>query len=292
MTTTISRTEAPDAPRRHWQAPRRPVAIAIVVVAAVTAALWGIHWWGPLNPGVEVRLTEAQDFWSTVTLDVRNTSRSPLTIESVALTRLGSTDTATTVVTPVEVGPQSAAAVTVDLPSCRNGGSPTMEVELGVRNAVGLAAVLHDVIHANSCAVESFPTPPTPATVVLPPPGVQPDDVPAARTGVTQAYWTVYDGSRPAVDRVALIDDPSGIIVSYAEAPRAMNDATLTDLRSDVRAITFDAPDHAWVDYGLAFGVVGLDSQIGEAVLVDGTWKVTRATVCRDLLLVNVTCSS
>jgi len=54
-----------------------------------------------------------------------------------------------------------------------------------------------------------------------------------------------------------------------------------------IREVSFDRPDHAWFRYQLS---VGFGDRTGEAVLVDGRWKVTRATVCADYALANVTC--
>ena len=286
----MQRTESNPTPPRYWRAPRRPVVIAVAAVAGVTAVLWGVRWWGPINPAVDVGWSSAAGDWSTITLEITNQSQSPVSIESVALTRLGADDTVTTPVASVAIEPQSTAPVTVALPTCRTGTRSALDVELGVRNAVGMPVVLADVLQADTCPAGPDIVPRPPATVVLPEPGTQPADVPAARTGVTQAYWTVYDGSRTAAERGSMIDDPTGIDAAYAEAPRPVDDTTLTALRSDVRAIVFDTPAHAWVDYGLAFGLTAGDSQVGEAVLVEGTWKVTRTTVCRDLLQLNVTC--
>jgi hypothetical protein len=116
-------------------------------------------------------------------------------------------------------------------------------------------------------------------------------DPAAARRQVEQAYWTTYDGSRSPADRLAVIDDPRGVAEANLTAPPPPPGLDLTLVRSDVRDIVFDTPEHAWVDYAIAVGLQVGPPRIGEAVLVDGTWKVTRSTVCRDLRLLDATCT-
>ena len=100
------------------------------------------------------------------------------------------------------------------------------------------------------------------------------------------AATTAYD---PAAGdaRLEAIDDPRGLPEAYAEltaGPYAAQAATTT---AAVGEISFDRPDHAWFHYVLS---VGFGPRTGQASLVDGRWKVARATVCADLALAEVTC--
>jgi len=58
-----------------------------------------------------------------------------------------------------------------------------------------------------------------------------------------------------------------------------------------VREIVFTAPDHAWLRYDIMVnGSQYFTDRFGEAVLIDGTWKVANDTICRDVRLAAIEC--
>jgi hypothetical protein len=131
----------------------------------------------------------------------------------------------------------------------------------------------------------------TSCTQVLPH-GPGPSNPAAARAKVVAAFETVYGPDRTSSDRLARIDDPTGVRAAMQAAlagPYASQAAQATVRVTD---LAFDRPDHAWVRYDLGTGSSSppVGGRLGEARLVGGTWKVTRSTVCADLALAGATC--
>jgi hypothetical protein len=135
---------------------------------------------------------------------------------------------------------------------------------------------------ADGCAVPA---------VTLPPPGEQPTDPAAARAGVITAVENAYNGSLPDEQRAASIDDPdqslAPIRAELASGPFA--DA-VKSARADVVDLVFDTPTHAWVQYDIVTNISTFSARFGEAVFVDGVWKLSESTVCHDVALAGVSC--
>ncbi len=129
-------------------------------------------------------------------------------------------------------------------------------------------------------------SPPPPA---LPAPGEQPADPAAAEAAVRATVAEVYDDDEPGADG-ALIDDETGV----AEARRQVAEGDFGDAAASavavVEEIVFTSPTDAVFRYRLetSSGVFG--DRFGAAVLIDGTWKLTRDTVCLDLGLAGGDC--
>ena len=65
----------------------------------------------------------------------------------------------------------------------------------------------------------------------------------------------------------------------------------MTSVSAKVDRIVFTSPTSASVAYDLLVdGSQTFATRVGHARFVGGRWKVTRATVCADLALANVTC--
>jgi hypothetical protein len=268
-----------------WRAPRRPVVVAAVVIAFATAALWGLRWWGPVNPELSLSSDGYDVEAGTARLVVENRSRSWVTLESATLGRFDRRAT-TELAEPLAVAPSSTAAFDATLPDCSGiaSGSSTVDAVVTTRSAAGRTTDIGSLLGVVECPSR------------LPLPGEQPPDVEAARRGVTEAFWTVYDSDRTPADRLAAIHDPRDIeqlstVVAAGPAGAAMGAS-----KSGVTEIVFDRPDHAWVEYDVVSTSLGPGRTTiggigpGEAVLVDGRWKVTRGTVCNDLALASVRC--
>lgn len=299
-----SSTAAGDA----WSMPRHLVAFAVALVVAGVVAGWLLHWWGPLNPALRgfpsmSTNPELATFQATVELD--NASRSPVELTSAALrtppgghlpevvqVRLVPTDPTGGWRTddprsrhlPTTLRPGERGVVVVDavLPPCEPGGwswgSP-VTVELDLRSSWGRRFAQE---YTTPGAGTSEPCP-----VRLPPEVSPPADRGAAVQQITDAYGIAYDANLPADLRLSRIEDSAGIDQAMGAAP-GDPEADLAGLRGVVTDVSFDRPDHATVAYRIE-GPVTMQ-RLGEAVLVDGQWKVARATVCEDLAMANVTC--
>ena len=287
---TMTDEETERRERAVWQAPRRPVVIAAALIAATTALLWGVRSWGVANPELTVWSSDYDVHGGTVRLVVENHSRSWVTVEAATLARFEQ-QTTTVLERPVDVAPLSSATIDAALPNCPAGlssGVASVDASVTARTAVGRTTDATAAIAPLECASR------------LPPAGEQPDDPVAARDAVTQAFWTVYDSERTPEDRLAAIADPRDIEALTTMAASGPAGALMAASKSGVTEIVFDRPDHAWVEYdvvstagsgpaGTMFTTIG-GLGPGEAVLVDGTWKVARSTVCNDLARASVTC--
>lgn len=126
----------------------------------------------------------------------------------------------------------------------------------------------------------------------LPPPGEQPADAGAARDAVEAAYDGLYGAVRASGEGRVHLEDPEAMADEFARIeeqglPVPDDSAVLIE----VKELVFDRPDHAWLRYDLVVQDLSTFSdRIGEAVLVDGAWKVANATLCQDLALGGITC--
>jgi hypothetical protein len=125
----------------------------------------------------------------------------------------------------------------------------------------------------------------------LPSPGVQPAHPAAARLDVAHAFRVVYSFGQPPAARRALIDVPAGLDAPSAAAASGPYATNVTSVSAKVDRIVFTRPTTAAVAYDLLVdGSQTFATRVGHARFVGGRWKVTRATVCADLALANVTC--
>jgi hypothetical protein len=111
-----------------------------------------------------------------------------------------------------------------------------------------------------------------------------PDDPGAAEQAVRAAFSTVYNSHRSIADRVAMVDDPHGIASAISRAASGDLADQLANTGVVVDEVHFSSPTSATVRYSvLSAGSSLVPDADGEARLVEGTWKVARSTVCRDL---------
>ncbi|NLA35943.1 MAG: hypothetical protein GX868_09680 [Actinobacteria bacterium] len=113
----------------------------------------------------------------------------------------------------------------------------------------------------------------------------------AARVAITRAFSTVYDSSRPVGDRLALIDDPAGIGDALAAAEAGENGALIRQVVISVNDVRFSTPAAAQVAYTLTVpNMAPITGRSGAAVFLDGVWKVSRTTICGDLVQIGSGC--
>lgn len=294
---------------------RAPSAYALALVVLLTAAGMLLRWWGPINPSIHVGMSNdgnavtgyggevLQTDWqvngtANVTLNISNGSHSAVTIGEVRAVptpdtiglpmpsldvhehpkRLSPTDSVDIDVTVV-AAPACAAWLAQerdDWQTPRPGEAHvrpwrTFSLVTDLRTTSGrIKTVGRNIRLGDVCPTQAF----------LPPPGKQPADPTAAKHAVTVAFWSAYDTRNALKERGAFIDDVTGI-------PRLLPGG----IRSQVHDVVFTSPTSASVVYDVYFnGVILSGDQLGHARLVDGTWKVTRGTVCRDVKLANQRC--
>ncbi|MGO8864272.1 MAG: hypothetical protein ACLQRH_26380 [Acidimicrobiales bacterium] len=118
-----------------------------------------------------------------------------------------------------------------------------------------------------------------PLVPALPNAGPQPRHVVAARAAVTKAFTILYS-ARPDSIKFAYLQDPSDLVARAGKAAAATA-AIAAKTYAVVKKVVFTDATHAAVLYEIDYkGNPVVGPRIGDAVVVGGTWKVTRATFC------------
>jgi hypothetical protein len=106
-----------------------------------------------------------------------------------------------------------------------------------------------------------------------------PSDVTAATAEVKAAWTGFFDGSKPAAARAAYLEDAASLAQALALAGQ---DPNATATTATVSSVTFTDASHATVKYDLVVkGATVLPGAEGQEVLVDGHWKVSKASFCQ-----------
>ena len=126
----------------------------------------------------------------------------------------------------------------------------------------------------------------------LPAPGTeQPADVGAATQAVTDAFNVSHSNAQPDDARTAVIDDPTGLPEIWAQNLKGPYKDQIASSIVTLDGVVFATPTKAYFQYHWETpGYESFGARFGEAVLVDGTWKVTRASMCQDITLMGVSC--
>jgi len=127
----------------------------------------------------------------------------------------------------------------------------------------------------------------TSTTTTLPPSTTTTTEAPAAaseptseadRNAITAAYGIVFSSKTTFDEKAPLIDDPSGLeetVLKYQETGESMGGVSLVATKITVEG------DIATVIYDFLFGGTPTYPDLtGDAVLVDGTWKISRTMFC------------
>jgi hypothetical protein len=130
-----------------------------------------------------------------------------------------------------------------------------------------------------SYPVQCQPPPPPPPE--LPPAGTeQPADVAASTDAVRTAYGTVFDHTTDPASRTQYIEDQPSIQSALDQTKKNFPQAADT-VSVDIGEIRFLSGTDAALYFELKYdGGTMFGKQIGYAKLVDGTWKVSRDTMC------------
>lgn len=135
--------------------------------------------------------------------------------------------------------------------------------------------------------------PDNPFRVQLPPPGDQPPDPAAAQVQIAVALDQLHGAADPAVDPLALVDDPFAVL-EMLEAARTNGDQlgeVWDEAVVTLEEAVFLSPVEAAFEYTLETSRTTLPELFGRARLIDGTWRISRSTLCRDLELYGAICS-
>jgi hypothetical protein len=103
---------------------------------------------------------------------------------------------------------------------------------------------------------------------------------PAAAEAAIRASWeTFFDGASTAQTRISLLEDGDEFakeITTVSASPLAKQ------AKASVTSVDLDEPTSATVTFSLLLGETPvLEGIEGTAVLVDGTWKVGKASFCQ-----------
>lgn len=141
------------------------------------------------------------------------------------------------------------------------------------------------------CQHQSAPRPGTDANgATLEVPEAVPADRDAAVAQIRDAFGAAYNAGTPIEQRLGALDDPTGVADAYDQAHKSIYGPTVDGATVAVTDVRFIGNGAAQVDYLLKGP--NLDRfERGQAVLVDGVWKVDRQTVCGDLGGAGATCS-
>ena len=129
--------------------------------------------------------------------------------------------------------------------------------------------------------------PPPPA---LPEAGEQPADPAAAEAEIAAAMTALYDSSVLLDEDVVHLDDPTGVAQARDAVAEGSYSNEATTSVAVVEELVFTSPTEAWFRYRIDTDGVGLANRYGIAVQVDGTWKITRSTLCQDLAMAGGDC--
>ena len=141
---------------------------------------------------------------------------------------------------------------------------------------------------------ENFEPPPPPDPPKLPPAsGLTPPDPAAATAEIHEVMRTIYDKGKLAdPNRIELIDDPGGIQFALDHVREFDTDKRLDKFKLEFGDLVFLNDVEASFLYTITIGDQGeiYYHQFGRARLIDGRWKITRATYCQDIAHVGWNC--
>ncbi|MER7754538.1 hypothetical protein [Kitasatospora sp. NPDC097643] len=108
--------------------------------------------------------------------------------------------------------------------------------------------------------------------------GTAPADPAAAKTEITTNWEKFFDPSTPIADKAKVLQGGDAllpVLQGFSQDPR------VGQVQAKVTDVMFTSPTDATVTYSLSLqGTVVEPAATGQAVLENGTWKVSRSTLC------------
>lgn len=133
----------------------------------------------------------------------------------------------------------------------------------------------------------TVPATTTTTTTEAPPAALDPATE-ADKEAIRTAYRVVFSSETSFEEKAPLLDDPTGLeetVAEYMVVGKGMGGVSI-----EPRRITIEG-DTATVLYDLLFaGTVARADLTGDAVLIDGTWKITRDKFCSIMGFARVGC--
>ena len=169
-------------------------------------------------------------------------------------------------------------------------------------SAIGASGGSLDALGTSGATLATIPlqvdaTAPAPASTLpraLPQPGTGPADPAAATAAIDQVFTTVFSCASSPLVRAENIQD-NGLFSNPLEQLYVGPFTSLVEsVYATVGAVVFRSPTLADVAYTIGFksDPTLTFSMIGTAILLDGTWRVSYATLCAAVALGGVTCST
>jgi len=135
-----------------------------------------------------------------------------------------------------------------------------------------------------------------PATLPATPPAgaAGPADPQAATQAISAAFAAVFDCGTPPIQRVQSIQDGSLVAGALEQLDTGPYEALASSSYIDVNNVVFESPTLADVAYTLRFHS---DAQltfpmVGQALIIDGGWRVSYGTICAAIQLGLGSCQS
>jgi hypothetical protein len=172
---------------------------------------------------------------------------------------------------------------------------------LGERDLNQGLAIWNDPVCNGGINIEGEVTEATevpPAT--LPKPGVfQPDDPAAARAEIELAFTSLYENIEDDDAIFQYVDDPSGLDLLMDDVLKGEFKNGYRKMSAEIVDLIYFSPVEASFMYTLdldpLLGPENFDNDwfrlFGRARLVDGTWRITRTTICRDIEMSGTQCT-
>lgn len=226
-------------------------------------------------------------------------------VVGIAIMIVGEAEGAPATVVGVESGPSVSSVAVATAVGTQSFAPVDGEVAVVVdgppSSAIGSSGGKVTALDASGGALASVPllvdsTEPAPASslpTTLPAPGTTPPDPAGATSEIDQALTTVFDCANSPLVRSGEIQD-NGM---FADPLEQLYAGPYTDLvesvYTTVNDVVFVNPQLADVSYTIKFHGSSLTyDMIGSAVVVDGSWRVSYASLCAAVSLGGVSCSS
>ncbi len=152
----------------------------------------------------------------------------------------------------------------------------------GVRQApVALAAT--GCLILTACGGGSSPSakPASPTPTASAAAAAEPTTGPAAVAAIEANWQTVFNGKASLPNRLALVQDGPQVAAFVEAQAKTSFGAAATGSTAAISSVTLKSPAQATVDYEiLLLGTPLLKDQVGQAIYLNGIWKVAIASFC------------
>ncbi|GMQ94412.1 MAG: hypothetical protein BMS9Abin12_1902 [Acidimicrobiia bacterium] len=155
-------------------------------------------------------------------------------------------------------------------------------------SAADTTSATEPIEKTTTSVVSTTTTAPTTTTTIPPATTTTNATSEADKEAIISAYEIVFSSETTFEEKAALLDDPTGLeetVLKYQETGDSMG-----GVGAAAKTIKVDG-DVAKVTYDLLFGGTPTYPDLtGDAVLVDGTWKITRVMFCQIMTSARVGC--